>query len=100
MSTTIQIMLWGLLFIGIRLLCSQIHVRKDLNATEEKKVSDMLFWIRLARLICIATLILFASPYHEVAVENLGWIVFVIAMCIVVIPMRLWKRVCIDALKS
>lgn len=100
MSTTIQILLWGLLFIGIRLLCSRIYVRKDLNATEKKKVSDMLFWIRLARLICIAMLILFASPYHEVAVEKLGWIVFIIAMCIVVIPMRLCKRVCIDALES
>lgn len=99
MSTTIQILLWGLLFVGIRLLSSKIYVR-DLNETEEKKVSNMLFWIRLARLISVATLILFASPYHLVAVESLGWKTFLVAMCIVIIPMRLWKRACIDTLKE
>jgi hypothetical protein len=99
MSTTIQIILWSLLFIGVRLLGSKISVR-DLNETEEKKVSSMLFWVRLARLISVATLILFASPYHLVAVENLGWKTFLIAMCIVIIPLRLWKRACIDTLKE
>lgn len=100
MSTTIQILLWGLLFLGIRLLCSKISLRTDLSETEKKKVGKMLFWIRLARLLSIATLILYASPYHEAVVEHLGWMVFIIAMCIVVIPMRLWKRVSIEALES
>ena len=96
----IEIIFWGLLLLGVRFLCSLIQVKEDLSESEKKKVEKMLVYVRWARFLSICLLILFASPYHEAAVERIGGFAFILATGIIVIPLQTWKNICISSLQE
>ena len=99
MSTEIQILLWSVLFLVIRAICIGLNIR-PINAEEKVKVKKTMMWINLARLVCLWIVILFASPYHDWAVDHIGTFISIVAMSIIVIPKRAWRYVAIDALEA
>jgi hypothetical protein len=101
MSTTLQIMLWATFFVVVRLISFRVYPNRsarNLNEKEKDKLEMMLFLVRIARILSVFTLIVYASPYHEVVVEKLGWFAFIVSVCTVVIPLQTWWSACMSAL--
>ena len=99
METTIQILLWTLAFIAMRVICSGLTLR-SLSAEEKVRMKKRMVWVDSIRMFCLWNVVLYASSYGDFMMENFGGIWNIIVVVITIIPKRLWKYVCIDSLEN